>query len=116
MFEVTPLAMQNLKDHLNQNRIESAIRVTFSSGGCAGPSLSLALDEAKTNDQTHVQDDVTFLIDKDLMEICGGVTIDFENSGCRSGFKVSSTHPVGRSSSSSSGSSCGCSCSSGKCG
>lgn len=109
MLEVTPLAIQNLKHYLTQKKIESSLRVSFTSGGCSGPSLGLTLDEEKKNDHTHVQEGVTFLIDKDLMELCGGIKIDFIDSGGRSGFSVSSINPVD-------GGSCGGSCKSRGCG
>ncbi|MBU0485139.1 MAG: hypothetical protein KKB30_11595 [Proteobacteria bacterium] len=55
----------------------------------------------------HEQDDVTFLVDNELMATCGDIKIDFMDNGPRSGFAISSTRPIGGG---------GGGCSSGSCG
>lgn len=113
MLEVTESALTNVKDYLDQQKIDSAIRITLMSGGCAGPILNLALDEAKDNDHTFDHDGVSFLVDKGLATTCGAIKVDFieikdGGYGCGS-FMVTSEKPL-------SGGDCGCSCSSGSCG
>ena len=112
MLEVTESALTNLKDYLDQEKIDSAIRVNLMSGGCAGPSLDLALDEAKDDDHTFDHGEVSFLVDKGLAETCGAIKVDFiekKDGGCGDGgFLVTSEKPL-------SSSGCGCSCSSGSC-
>jgi Fe-S cluster assembly iron-binding protein IscA len=51
MFEITDLAASNLRAYLDQNKVDSAIRIALMQGGCSGPSLGLALDEAKASDK-----------------------------------------------------------------
>jgi len=65
----------------------------------------LALDEPKENDETFTEDDLTFLVEKDLLNSCGNIKVDFIDAGYRSGFSITSTNPVG-----------GGGCSSGSCG
>lgn len=38
MIEITDLAVKNVKDYLNQNKIESAVRISMMSGGCVAAS------------------------------------------------------------------------------
>ena len=110
MFEVTELATQNLKTYMEQNKIDSALRISLMSGGWAGPSLGLALDEPKETDAKYEQDGLTFLVDNNLLDTCGSIKVDFIDAGMRSGFSISSTKPIGGggcSSASCSSSGCG---------
>jgi len=116
MVEVTDNAIKNIKAYLAANNIDSAIRVAMM-GGCGGPSLGLAIDESKPGDQVHEQEDVRFLVDKDLLAQCGSVKIDFvepqtTEGGCGcgggGGYKVSSANPLADA-----GGGCGGSCASG---
>lgn len=47
MINVAEVAQQRLKEYIQQNNIESSIRVALMSGGCSGASLGLALDEKR---------------------------------------------------------------------
>lgn len=109
MLEVTELATQNLKSYMDQNNIDSALRVAIMGGGWAGPSLGLALDEPRETDAKYEQDGLTFLVDNNLLDTCGSIKIDFIDAGMRSGFSISSAKPIGGgcSSAASCGSNCG---------
>ncbi len=116
MFEVTQSALTNVKDYLRQQKIDSPIRVTMISGGCSGPSLGLALDEAKDNDKTFDHDGVSFVVEESLLASCGAVKVDFiekSDGGCgcggSGGFSVTSEKPLASGG-------CSCSCPSGSCG
>lgn len=115
MLEVTEGALHNVKDYMRQQKIDSAIRVTLMSGGCAGPSLGLALDEAKDSDHVFDHGGVSFVVDKGLAETCGVIKVDFidkKDGGCGcggGGFALTSEKPLSAPGS-------GCSCSSGSCG
>ena len=111
MLEVSDSAIENLKSYMEQNNIDSALRVALMQGGWAGPSLGLALDEPKENDMKHEQNDITILVDNELMDNCGDIKIDFMDSGARSGFSISSTRPVAGG-----GGGCSSGCGSGGCG
>ena len=115
MLEVTATATSNVKEHLKQQNIDSAIRITMMSGGCSGPALGLALDEVKENDLTFEQDGVGFLVEKALAESCGAIKVDYleSSSGCGcsgGGFKITIEKPLPGA-----GEGCGGSCSSGAC-
>lgn len=116
MLDVTPSALINLTDYLRQQKIDSAIRITMMSGGCAGPALGLAVDDTKENDKTFEYEDVSLVVDKELLATCGAITVDFidkSDGGCgcagSGGFAVTCEKPLADGG-------CSCSCSSGSCG
>ena len=95
---------------MEQNNIDSALRIALMQGGCSGPSLGLALDEPKNNDTIFENNSLKFLIEKGLLETCGSINVEFIDAGPRSGFGITSAKPLGG------GGGCGGSCSSGSCG
>jgi iron-sulfur cluster assembly protein len=108
-FNVTDLAVSKLKEYMEQNNIDSALRVALMQGGCSGSSLGLALDEPKENDKIFENNSLKFLIEKGLLETCGSIKVEYIDAGPRSGFGITSAKPIG-------GGGCGGSCSSGSCG
>ena len=109
-FNVTDLAVSKLKEYMEHNKIDSALRVALMQGGCSGPSLGLALDEPKDNDKIFKNDTLKFLIEKSLLETCGSIKVEYIDAGPRSGFGITSAIPLPG------GGGCGGSCSSGTCG
>lgn len=107
MLEVTSIATEKLTEYIKDNNVTSPLRVALMQGGCSGPSLGLALDEKKSEDESFEQDNLTFLVDKTLIQQCGNITVDYHDAGSRSGFSISSTNPLPGA---------GGGCSSGSCG
>lgn len=96
MIEVTELAQTKLREYMEQNNLTSPLlRVALVSMGCAGSSLSLVIDEKKDTDDVSEYGDLTVLIEKDLLEKCGSVTVDYLESGSQAGFTINSANPVG---------------------
>lgn len=113
MIEVTELAQEKLLEYLKVNSITSPVRIALMQGGCSGPALGLALDEAKSDDLVTSFDALTFLVENKLLDVCGSISVDFLESGDRSGFSISSSNPLpgaggGCSSGSCGSSGCGC--------
>ncbi len=70
---------QNAQSELEEffkDRPQSSIRIYLAPGGCSGPHLSLALDDATENDSSFEAGGFSFCIGKDLLEQVGGVNID----------------------------------------
>jgi iron-sulfur cluster assembly protein len=107
MLEVTPEAIEKLIEYMKDNNIVSSLRIAAMQGGCSGPSLGIALDEEKSGDESFKMDDLTFLVDKEIIEQCGNITVDYHNAGNRSGFLIRSENPLPGA---------GGGCSSGSCG
>jgi len=85
---------------------KSAVRV-FLAGGCCGPKLSLALDEAREGDEAVEAGGYTLIAEKSLLETAGKISIDMTEYG----FSVDSENALGG------GGSCGSGgCGSGGCG
>ncbi len=110
MFEITKTASDNLKDYLQQNNVDSSIRIALMQGGCSGSALGLALDSKKDTDETFTKEDLQFIVKKELLETCGSIKVDFIDAGHRSGFSITSANPIGEPDGCSTGS-----CGSGSC-
>ncbi|WP_028580691.1 IscA/HesB family protein [Desulfogranum japonicum] len=110
MFEVSATATEKLTAYLKENNVTSPLRIIVMNGGCSGPALGLALDEQKPGDEVFEQESLTFLMEKELMEQCGDVSIDFIDAGAQSGFHVRSSVPLPGGGGCSSCGSGGCGC------
>lgn len=105
MVTVTQPAKAQLDAYFSENE-KAPIRIFLASGSCAGPRLSLALDEPKDTDDVFDTEGYSFVVDKDLLTQAKPLTVDFACSG----FTVDSSLELG-----SGGCGGGCSCSSGGC-
>jgi iron-sulfur cluster assembly protein len=54
----------------------------------------MALDEPKENDTIFTEQDITFAIDKDLLEKAKPIRLDFVESGGQTGFQLTSSLPT----------------------
>ena len=104
MINVSENAEKVLREYFKDKEI-SPIRIFLQAGGCGGPSLAMVLDEPKDEDDVYKVNGFTMVIDKNLHEQAGDVSVDYVDSGMRSGFTVTSTTPMGGG-----GSGCGGSC------
>lgn len=68
----------------------------------------MVLDEPKETDEKSELDGVTYLIDKDLNEMSGGVKVDYVDQGYAKGFVLSSNNDLSGGASSSCGSCSSC--------
>jgi len=117
MFEITGDAITFLKNYMDEQKLDSPLRV-FKQNGCGGVKLALALDQAQPGDNTFNDSPITFLVDQDLLKECGGIKIDYkepdgQGCGCSGGLTLSSTKTLVAPEGSGGG---GCACSSGSCG
>ena len=104
MIEMSDTAHEQLVKYFSDKE-PSPIRVYLASGGCAGPRLSLALDEARDDDEVQDVRGFTVVMDKELFDQAKPVKIEMSYLG----FSVSSSLVLEGAGS------CGCSggCSSG---
>lgn len=116
MLTITPTALEIIKKYLAEHQITSSVRV-LAQQGCSGPGLALAVDEERGGDTSFVEGGLTFLVDKNLLQACGEITVDYVDAcstggcGCGSGggLTVASSKPLPGAGS------CSCSCGSGGC-
>ncbi|SHK33616.1 HesB-like selenoprotein [Hathewaya proteolytica DSM 3090] len=84
-------AYKEFQQVLIDNNIETkVVRIVISGMGCSGPAFGLVLDEQKENDNAVVVNDTTFLVDKDINEEFGELTI---KSGEENGYGGLSIEP-----------------------
>jgi Fe-S cluster assembly iron-binding protein IscA len=77
MLAISRAALEQLRRHLDGQRIDSAIRIALMKGTCSGPSLHFSIDEANADDHVLEQGGIRFLINKVLAASCGLISIDF---------------------------------------
>ncbi|MDR2825308.1 MAG: IscA/HesB family protein [Deltaproteobacteria bacterium] len=104
MFTVTDEAKQELEGFFSDKE-KASVRVYLTAGGCSGPRLALALDQALDSDSIFDEKGFKFCMDTELYAKAQDITID---SGYM-GFIVQSTVPLAQEGG-------GCSCCSGGCG
>jgi len=102
MITVTDSAINGLNEHFSGKDVQP-IRVYLADGGCGGMKLTLAVDENRDGDKSHEQESLTFLINEELSEKAGTVTIDMGEYG----FSIESENSLGGGGGCS-GCSCGC--------
>ena len=89
MLTVTDKASEVIKDFLKDKDQAAAVRITMSIGW-SGPSLGMALDEPKNEDEIFEEKGTKFIIDKDLLSQAKPINVDFVSTANGSGFKLSS--------------------------
>lgn len=86
-------AIAAIKSFLAEAGARGAVRVELASSGCCDASLALRVDTARESDHLEEIDGVTFVIDRETLEIVGEVRISHAD-GERKGFVVTSSNPI----------------------
>lgn len=101
MLEVSNEALKHLADISGKEETNSAIRVAVMGSGGTSCGLGLIIDEVKETDITIEKGAFTIIVDKQLMEYCRNISIDFtdgEPNRCESrskrGFLLDAENPV----------------------
>lgn len=77
-------AYKEFKEFLDENKVESYnIRINLGGYACSGPVFNISVSEATDADVTEVVNDITFVIEKSLIDEFGGFIIlsSEENQG-----------------------------------
>jgi Fe-S cluster assembly iron-binding protein IscA len=80
MLELTEPAREEL-DAYFAGKEKSPIRIYLTPGGCSGPHLALALDEAGEGDSVFTEKGYSFCVDKGLYGQAKNITVDFSDMG-----------------------------------
>lgn len=80
MLELTEDAKKELEAYF-ENKDKSTIRIYLAPGGCSGPRLALALDEATPEDKTEDAGGFSFCINQALLEQIKSAKIDLTPMG-----------------------------------
>ena len=77
-------AYKEFKAFLDENKVEGYnVRINLAGYGCSGPAFNISISEAREEDVTEVINDITFIIEKALIDDFGGFLIlsSEENDG-----------------------------------
>lgn len=78
-------AYEEFKSFLDENKVDSFnIRINLAGTGCSGPVFNISVSEPTDQDITQVVNDITFIVDKELVnEFAGFYIISSEENGGR---------------------------------
>jgi len=101
ILTVTPIAVQTIRNLLEQREIPNhALRVFVAGGGCSGMQYGMAFEETpQEHDYIIDVDGVRLIIDPTSLIYLKGATVDFVDSLMGGGFRIDNPNAV---------SSCGC--------
>ena len=85
MFEVTDAAVKEIANYFKKQD-PVPIRIFLNTGGWAGASLAMALDESKDTDEKFEIENVTYVVDKNFFKEAKPIKIDYSSMG----FKIDS--------------------------
>lgn len=102
MIEISESAQKELEAYF-AGKDRSTIRIFLAPGGCSGPRLALAIDEAGADDATEEAGGFKFCINKELLEQIKSCSIDLADMG----FVVKPENPLPEMSTGGCGGCCG---------
>ena len=89
MFTVSEKANEMMQEYFQEKKLAPSLRINLLQGGWSGPSLGLALDEPREDDQVFKEKGFTFAVNKELFEQVKPIHIDFVSTPQGSGYKIS---------------------------
>ena len=95
MLEVTPRALQLVREHFKDKKIKP-IRLFVKLGGCGIRSFGVALDKPKDSDHVFEVDGFQYIVNKVLLEQVKPIKVDSDGFGFRiSGSGIAPRHGCG---------------------
>ncbi len=94
MITVTPDAIEAIRVFLEKNNLQKPVRIHLQSTGCCDASLGLTVDDIHENDLIQDIQGITFVISPEVHEMTGNISINHAAEQHRTGFVLTSKHPV----------------------
>jgi len=94
MIELEATAGQAIKSFLAEKGIQRPVRIHLQFTGCCDPSLGLSVDNIRESDLVEEVDGLTFVIDPEVYQLVGNITISYIDEIGRKGFILTSDKPV----------------------
>lgn len=94
IVKLGPGVSQVIKSILGDKSVQQAIRIDLHSSGCCDSSLYLCVDTALETDLTVELDGRTFIINPEIYQVVGEVTISYVDEIQRKGFILTSSKPM----------------------
>ncbi len=90
IVEITENAVEQIKATLASQTVPDLFLRIYVQGGCSGISFGMALDNRGLDgDETIEHEDIKVVVDKNSLSYVNGAIVDFDDSGEKSGFKIS---------------------------
>lgn len=87
MIEVTPKAVQKIREAFQREGVEGALRLGVLGGGCSGLSYQFKFDtKQRPTDNVFDFDGVRIVVDPKSLLYLKGMTLDWKDSLIQSGF------------------------------
>jgi Fe-S cluster assembly iron-binding protein IscA len=95
IVKLGPGVSQAIRSFLADKGIQQPIRIDLYFSGCCDSSLYLCVDTIFETDLTLELDGLTFVINPEIYQVVGEVTISYVDEMGRKGFVLTSSKPVG---------------------
>jgi iron-sulfur cluster assembly protein len=93
MVQVTPKAVQKIREAFAREGVRGGLRLGVLGGGCSGLSYQFKFDaKPRATDQVMNFEDVSVFIDPKSMVFLDGMTLDWQDSLIHSGFVFDNPH------------------------
>ena len=81
MIDVTPSAVDRIREMLKANNVEGELRLGVVGGGCSGLSYKFKFEsQPRPSDNVFEVDGVQLMVDPKSYEYLDGLTLDFKNT------------------------------------
>ena len=93
VIDVTPKAIQKIKQAFEKQGVTGGLRLGVLGGGCSGLSYQFKFDtKPRATDKVYEFDDVKIFIDPKSIVFLDGMTLDYKESLMQSGFEFNNPH------------------------
>ncbi len=94
MIELETRASQAIKLFLAEKGGQRPLRIHLQFSGCCDPSLRLSMDNIRESDLIEKVDGLTFVIDPEVYQLVGDITISYTDEFGKKGFILTSDKPL----------------------
>lgn len=89
MIQVTPKAVERIRQILAKEGVSGGLRLAVQGGGCSGFSYQFKIEtRERPSDHVFPFDGVTVVIDPKSLVLLDGLTLDYKESLIQSGFVI----------------------------
>ena len=88
-IKITDKAKEMIRETIDKKGVsDPVIRIYIAGFGWGGPNFGIVLDEQKENDYKVKEDDISYVVEKDLIKKYGGFIVDYSKTWLYKGFRV----------------------------
>jgi Fe-S cluster assembly iron-binding protein IscA len=83
-----------IKTWMTGNNASGAVRIEIRSTGCCDASLGMRIDSARESDMVVIVEGITFVVDREIHDLAGQISIARSDEPHRTGFIITSSIPL----------------------